>query len=235
MKTSILSFCAVASILAATPAAAADVPPDTQPGADLVWLLCTVSNRQVSDNCRFTGGVEAEDQRIKAGSILGYLDAHPFPIPGGPVGADVRTLVRLTVTQRPDERYVITPPQGLFDPPTGNEIRDPDWIASPHDPWAMAFMPAAAVRSNIGGVATAVCKVGAAGALVDCWLEQEEPKGWGFGEAELKVLMHARTKPTDGHGAPVEGRAVAVTLQFKPDGQYQPCLYEGVQMMCKVE
>ena len=235
MKTAILSLGVLASVLAALPAVAADLPPDTQPGADLIWLLCTVSGRQTSENCRYTSGIPDENDRVKAGSILGYLDAHPFPIPGGAVGADARVLVRLTVTQRPDFRYAIAAAEGQFDPVSAREVRDPAWVYSPYDAWAVAFTPMDAARSTVAGEAGVLCKVIGSGALANCWLEREEPKGWGFGEAALKLLTRARMKPQAANGEPVADRPIAITLKFKPDRRYQPCRYEGVETMCKVE
>jgi hypothetical protein len=52
-----------------------------QLGMDRTELLCTVGKGQFSENCRFTAGILDENARLKAGAMLGYLDAHPFPIP----------------------------------------------------------------------------------------------------------------------------------------------------------
>ena len=235
MSKLLLCVVALASSCAAASSRAAIVPPDTRPGADKIWLQCTVSARQMSDNCRYVSAITDEKERLKAGSVLGYLDARPFPIPGGAVGADAFVLVRLNVSERPDHQgYVIAAPEDTSTPASGLEVSEPVWVDSPYDGWAKSFTPQQAAKSGVLGEAGAVCKASKSGALVDCWLEREDPTGWGFGTAALEVLTHARMKPQDARGEPVADRPIAITLKFNADGRYVPCLLDGKQRTCEL-
>ncbi len=234
MNRSILSLVAVGSVLAATSGQAAAVPPDTQPGADQIWLQCAVTSQQMSSNCQYYSGITDEKERLRAGTILGYLDAHPVPIPGGAVGAAASVFVRLTVTERPDHLgYAVTAPEGASKPPSGPDVDDPVWIHSPFEHWAAGFTPDRVNYSGTSGEAKVLCKVSDSGALMDCWLEHETPQGWGFGDAAMKLLTHAQMKPQGARGEPVADRPFAVTIKFEPDGKVEKCIIDGTERMCK--
>lgn len=234
MNRSIPGIAAIVCLWAATPSHAASVPPDTQPGADQIWLQCTVTSQQMANNCRYISGLTDEHDRLRAGTILGYLDAHPFPIPGGAVGADASVFVRLNVTERPDHQgFVVTAPEGAAKPPSGTDVQDPVWIYSPYDRWAAGFTPDRVNQTGKGGEAKVLCKVSGAGSLEDCWLEHETPQGWGFGDAALKLLAHVQMKPLGARGEPVADRPFAITIEFKPDGRFENCLADGVERVCK--
>ncbi len=54
------------------------------------------------------------------------------------------------------------------------------------DDMAEAY-PARAQRSGLSGTAMVNCVIAPQGALDDCRVVSEDPPGWGFGEASLKV------------------------------------------------
>ncbi len=186
----------------------AGAPADTQPDAANIFLLCSVTEGGVSTNCRFYAPVADPIERLRAGTELGYLDAHPFPIPGAKAGADVKVLVRLKVSAvAAGEGFAVAAPEGAFPIPVNSEIKDPVWIDSPRAAWTTDLLEGLAARNHQDGVATARCMVAQSGALSDCWVERETPGGIGFGEAALIVLQRARMKPLSASGVPVAGRS----------------------------
>jgi hypothetical protein len=97
-------------------AAAAAVPAsaNAQAGAEKVIVVCTVTAQNLSKNCRFDYDIDDEIERMKAGTELGYLDNHPFPI-AGVAGTDVKVLVRLNVSVSPDPLALSSPrPAGPY-------------------------------------------------------------------------------------------------------------------------
>lgn len=215
MKTSILSLICVLAFSSQPQAQTRFLPPDTQLGAADVFVLCTVTDRGFSKDCHFSYPIADLTERLKAGTELGYLDAHPFPIPGASPGSEVETLVRLKVSIWRDRKgFDVTAPEGVFPSSSGPEIKNPAWVHSPHQPWAEPFMPERSARSRQKGEATVHCVATATGALVNCWVQQEAPTGWGFGDAALKILQHARLKPLTADGDPVAGRPYIETLTF---------------------
>jgi hypothetical protein len=218
MNSATLGLIGAAALLISGEARAMAPPPDTQPGAERVVVLCTVTAQGLSSDCRFDWGMHDSVQRLKAGSELGYLDAHPFPIAGADPGAEVRVCVRLQVTPTPDRKgfYV----SGAAAPaPSGSEIRDAVWIQSPHDQWVNGFIPELAVRFGESGMAKVSCTATADGALTNCWVREETRPELGFGIAAMFALQHARMAPTTASGQPVAGRPYVQTFVFDGNGR----------------
>ena len=192
-------------------------PPDAQPGAERIVLLCSVTDQDLSSNCRFLRAIIDRQERLKAGTELGFLDAHPFPIPGAVPGAEVKVLVRLKVSPG-GKGVVVAAPEGVFRASSGEEISDPLWVVSPHDPWTNGFIPEMSARPKQKGHATVRCVATEIGTLVNCWVQEETPAGFGFGEASLLILQHARMQPVSAGGAFVAGRPYVQTCTV--DGTY---------------
>lgn len=190
-------------------------PPDTQSNAALVFLLCSVSDQGLSKNCRFYTPIDAPSERLKAGTELGFLDAHPFPISGARPGADVKVLVRLNVSaDKSGQGFEVAAPAGVFQASSASEVRDLVWINSPHASWTGGFVPDLARRMNQRGEATVRCMATQAGALANCWVEKETPTDFGFGEAALLLLQHARMQPVSAGGSSVAGRTYVQTFRY---------------------
>jgi periplasmic protein TonB len=143
-------------------------------------------------------------------------------------------LVRLKSTVKPDHSgYVVSAPQELSAPVRGSEILDPKWILSPLDHWSAYFTPDRAMRMNTSGEATVHCTVTAAGALINCWLEREEPAGWGFGDAALLISTRVQMQPQTQSGQSVDGRPIALTLKFDPKALTRKCqMVEKYERTC---
>jgi len=212
-------------IAARRAAARPTAPPDTMPGTAQVFVVCAVTAAGLSSQCRFYTAVVGPTERLKAGTELGYLDAHPFPIPGAQAGATVKVLVRMTVSPAANgQGFAVGAPEAVAPSHAGAEIGRPAWIAPPRGLWADALTSELARRQNQEGQATAHCTATAAGTLTECWVETESPPNLGFGEAALVMLQHARMKPMAGNGAPVAGRSYVQTFQFSPNAPYTPMM-----------
>lgn len=210
-------LCVALTLCGAEPALAwSGLPPDTQPGAERLVLMCAVDSRQYSKLCRFYYPIANETQRLMAGTELGWLDAHPFPIPGGAPGTEVKVLVRLLVKRAKGAGgFEVTAPPDVFRTAVGSEIADPVWAVSPHEKWADEFIPERAERLNQKGGASVRCVVTETGTLVNCWVEEETPPAdFGFGDAIARLAQLVRMKPEDKDGAPVTGRPFVLTLKF---------------------
>lgn len=220
MKSSTLGLVGALTLLAGGEARAMTPPPDTHPGAERVVVMCTVTAQGLSSDCRFDWGMKEDAKRLKAGSELGYLDAHPIPIAGAAPGAEVKVCVRLLLTPAPGGKgYYVT---GASAPaPSGPPIEDPVWVQSPHDSWIDGFVPELAVRFAQHGSATVSCTATADGALANCWVREDTRPDLGFGIAGMLALQHARMAPTTASGAPVAGRTYVQTFVFDGGTRYE--------------
>jgi hypothetical protein len=205
------------AVVAPCLAAAAALPPDAHPGMEGLLVFCTVTPAGLSDNCRFGAAITSPTERLKAGTELGYLDAHPFRIFGAQSGAEVEVFVRLSVS-RAGPGFRVTDPDAIGQPPAQAAIEDPVWVHSPHDPWGGAFIPDDAFRTNEAGRATVSCTVTGSGALANCWLKQEAPTGRGFGYGVLRLMQFAQMTTLTANGQPVAGRPYDLTLVYTGSG-----------------
>ena len=90
--------------------------------------------------------------------------------------------------------------------------------ANPCDDNFMRYYPAKAQRANIAGRVVLECKALASGVLTACSVVSEDPPGYDFGDAALKMTCLFKMKPSDPATTPPAGRTVRVPLQFKlPD------------------
>jgi hypothetical protein len=199
------------------------LPDDTQPAAGQIIVLCTVTAQGSSKDCRFEEAITNPTQRLKAGTELGFLDAHPFAISGATPGTDVAVCVRLVVrASYVHPGFDVTGPDEMFRPASGPPITDPIWSVSPHDSWTSPFIPDIAVRRHQGGSATVRCTATLAGGLVNCWVQQESPANFGFGAAAMLILQHARMASLSASGQSVAGRPYIQTFAYGADGTWTP-------------
>lgn len=102
--------------------------------------------------------------------------------------------------------------QALEMPPA---ITNPDWDVKPSGEAVARYYPDRAQRLELEGRAVVVCKVDVEGRLHDCLVDEEIPKGVGFGEAtKLLAQNEFRMRPRLERGIPVES-AVRIPLAFK--------------------
>jgi hypothetical protein len=216
MNRSVAGLFGFITLVAAPEAKAWTPPPDTQPGMALVLVECSVTDQGLSSACQFINPINDEVERLKAGTELGFLDAHPFPLVAANPGAQVQVLVRLKVSPSSDGKgFDISAPESLYSTPSGPDITDPVWVVSPHGSWADGFVPERAMRMAQKGGASARCMATAAGVLVNCQVVQEAPKDFGFGQAALRLLQRVRMKPLSASRASIAGRPFSETFIYR--------------------
>ena len=96
-------------------------------------------------------------------------------------------------------------------------IREPTWTRRPTPEEIAALRPAAAADLELSAVAGLWCIAQGDGAVADCQVEWQDPRGMGFGEAALKAAPLFRMATADRHGL-VDGRPVQVQVTWpRPD------------------
>jgi protein TonB len=87
------------------------------------------------------------------------------------------------------------------------------WLERPNAEDFALYYPEAAVDRGQGGRVTLDCVVAAHGRIA-CRVTSEDPPGWGFGEAALRISMHFRMAPATRDGRPTSGGRVRVPIRF---------------------
>jgi len=214
-----------AALISATAAWSWNGPPrpqDSMPDADSIVALCTVSNTQTGTNCRPKFPAHNNDDALRAAAEQQYLDAHPFPVPGGVPGSNVAVMVRLNAVAAPDRKaYVISAPLDAFDNSLGPAIHDPVWAGMSNAAWMSGYVPDRAIRMGVSGDATIRCVATSAGVLVNCWVEQESRPDFGFDFAALFIVQRVRIKPVTTSGQPVAGRPVELKIRCDVGSGYR--------------
>lgn len=90
----------------------------------------------------------------------------------------------------------------------------PVWAVLPTAEQRERAYPRRARLQQIAGGALVRCRAEANGTLTQCVIVDEEPRGWSFGEAALRLASTARVRDTTSAGGPVEGRSVPMQVAF---------------------
>jgi TonB family protein len=88
-----------------------------------------------------------------------------------------------------------------------------DWAKKPTSEQMWAVLPKLASDEGVGGKTSLHCTVSTEGALRDCTVEWEQPAGYGFGMAALKLTDQFRMKPATRGGRAVEDE-VSIPIHF---------------------
>ena len=118
----------------------------------------------------------------------------------------------------PDPEGASAPSAGADSQPSPDvasaKISSPDWIHLPNADDLARYYPKAASRQGISGRAVMQCKVNAQGRLEDCAVLSEDPVGWDFGDAELKLAPFFRMTAKTPDGKSVAGASVTIPMRF---------------------
>lgn len=93
-------------------------------------------------------------------------------------------------------------------------IAHPVWVRMPNSNALGSHYPRHALSHGIAGHSTMECSATAQGALVDCQVIEETPKGEGFGDAMLGLARYYRMKPMTPDGKPIDGARVVIPIHW---------------------
>jgi TonB family protein len=93
-------------------------------------------------------------------------------------------------------------------------ITKPDWVRKPTGEQFAGFYPMTAQLRRINGHAVLNCHVSLTGSLVDCFVVDESPAGFGFGAAAVKMSAFFLMRPMSENGIPVAGAQVNIPINW---------------------
>jgi protein TonB len=98
------------------------------------------------------------------------------------------------------------------------ELRAPDtpYLRRPSAADLLRFYPPAALARHVSGRASLACQVAPSGRLDGCSLVAEDPPGFGFGEAALRMAPLWRLRPLGGSDRPGDAARIVVPVRFAP-------------------
>jgi TonB family protein len=99
--------------------------------------------------------------------------------------------------------------------PSPQAVSNPDWGRMPTGDDLARVYPRPALSRGLSGRTKMSCKVRKDGTLTDCAIVQEDPPGYGFGDATLAVARYFRMTPTTADGKSVEGGTVIIPIAWR--------------------
>ncbi|NEX94535.1 TonB family protein [Caulobacter sp. 17J65-9] len=93
-------------------------------------------------------------------------------------------------------------------------IANPKWISKPTSDQMARWYPLGALEKEVSGRVVMKCRVTATGSVGNCAVTSEDPAGYGFGDAAIKLSKYFKMSPRTVDGAPVEGAEVSIPLRF---------------------
>jgi protein TonB len=98
-------------------------------------------------------------------------------------------------------------------PPTPSVLTGVTWLEQPDARDYARYYPERAQEREVEGSATVECLVDAGGRL-SCTITREDPPGYGFGEATLRVSRHFRVAAATRDGAATSGGRIRRTIRW---------------------
>jgi protein TonB len=114
----------------------------------------------------------------------------------------------------PVEHHEPPPPPAPPPPPHTPVVDNPDWLHKPNGDDYADYYPARAMELDKTGRVTLHCTVTAKGTLADCSAD-EDPPGYGFGDASLRISKLFKMKPLTADGKAVEGGKFSTVIVWK--------------------
>lgn len=121
-------------------------------------------------------------------------------------------LLALAVLESTPAAVAAAPPMSADVPP--QVITNPDWLKRPSAANMYQVWPGGAYYAHVSGRVVLQCIVNEKGRLKRCEPVEEEPSGWGFGDAAKEMAAQFQMKPMTRDGEPVAGARVRIPLNF---------------------
>lgn len=126
---------------------------------------------------------------------------------------DAAVLSKTEKDAPPVEGLPAEPRPTLPDPNAAARI-NPEWSRKPNGDELSAFYPLRAEQERVGGSVTISCNVNLLGMANSCVVDNEEPAGYGFGNATIEVAGRFRFHPATVYGVPVNA-TVTIPLNWQ--------------------
>lgn len=92
-------------------------------------------------------------------------------------------------------------------------VQNPKWAEVPPNGLMAKYYPDAARKKRIVGTAKVMCLVTTGGHAEHCKALDEDPAGWGFGDAAVKMATYFQFQPRTVNGQPTVG-VITVPITF---------------------
>lgn len=96
-------------------------------------------------------------------------------------------------------------------------LTNPVWLERPNARDFVRYYPPRALEREQEALVRLSCLVAADG-RISCTVTSEDPPGWGFGEAALRISRHFRMAPATRDGVATSGGRVTVPIRFNLAG-----------------
>jgi periplasmic protein TonB len=99
-------------------------------------------------------------------------------------------------------------------PPAPSVLTNPQWLQRPNAADFARYYPERAQEREVEGRVSIACIVGADGRLT-CTVTSEDPPGYGFAEATLRISRFFRVAPATRDGVPTAGGRWNTTVRWQ--------------------
>jgi protein TonB len=106
------------------------------------------------------------------------------------------------------------PPPAPPAPPAPPQITAADFIKRPDGAAYARFYPSRAMEREKTGSVQLRCQVLASGRLTNCAILDEEPSGWGFGEASVRIAREFQVRPQTEDGRATDGGSITFRIRW---------------------
>jgi protein TonB len=99
-------------------------------------------------------------------------------------------------------------------PPTPSVLSGVTWLRQPNGADYARYYPSRAQDREQEGVVTVDCLVDGSG-HISCTVVSEDPPGWGFGDATLRIARQFQVAPQTSDGRPTSGGRIRKTVRWR--------------------
>lgn len=137
------------------------------------------------------------------------------PGDGAPPPMEVREKPPQVIEEKPEEEDDIIADFPDVEP-APRAISEVVWARRPSARDYNRFYPRRALDAGQSGRVVLECTANGRGAL-NCSVDEEDPPGWGFGEAAMRIARQARIEPQMTDGTSSAGQRVRMPMAFQAD------------------